>query len=333
MVIPLLIRPAVGQAPAVGQEPETIQVGPYAKVASRSFHLNPGNSLVVTGKTQEAPFAVNLYVYDQQKVLVGKDNEDSASEAFEWQPSEEGDYYMMAHNVGQGRGSISIAVIRSKAPPPPAAANYAEMRIFYATDRIPTGKKPPTAVYGQEPDSQQELHFGECLVSIPRDHRMGELEGPSIYRLEFHQDPQKHIVLLRVDEESQSYFFSRVRGRIANSEHKQALVFVHGFNTSFEDATRRTAQIAYDLGFDGPAITYSWPSQGSLGLVAYNKDGRNAELTAPHLQQFLSELSKQSGATTIHLIAHSMGNRPLTTALKQMPAAGRTLHPTSTRLS
>jgi esterase/lipase superfamily enzyme len=121
----------------------------------------------------------------------------------------------------------------------------------------------------------------------------------------------------QVTEEPASEFFARVAKRTANSQQKEALVFVHGFNTTFQDAVRRTAQIAYDLGFDGPAITYSWPSQGSIGVVSYNKDVRNAELTADHFQHFLQDLRTQSGATTIHLIAHSMGNRPLTAALKQ----------------
>ena len=35
-------------------------------------------------------------------------------------------------------------------------------------------------------------------------------------------------------------------------------MFVHGFNVSFADAARRTAQIAYDLAFGGPGAL-SWP--------------------------------------------------------------------------
>jgi len=36
----------------------------------------------------------------------------------------------------------------------------------------------------------------------------------------------------------------------------QALVFVHGYNTSFDNAIRRAGQLAYDLGFDGPVFAF-----------------------------------------------------------------------------
>jgi esterase/lipase superfamily enzyme len=102
---------------------------------------------------------------------------------------------------------------------------------------------------------------------------------------------------------------------VGQSTEKEALVFVHGFNTDFESAARRTAQIAYDLGFEGAAVLYSWPSQGKIGLVDYNKDSRNAELSVPRFNEFLSRLASQTGVRRIHVIAHSMGNRVAVHAL------------------
>ena len=43
---------------------------------------------------------------------------------------------------------------------------------------------------------------------------------------------------------------------VSRSPRKDAFVFIHGFNVAFEDAVMRTAQIAYDLGFDGAPILY-----------------------------------------------------------------------------
>jgi esterase/lipase superfamily enzyme len=79
---------------------------------------------------------------------------------------------------------------------------------------------------------------------------------------------------------------------------------------------RRTAQIAYDLKFEGPAIAYSWPSQE--GLLSYTIDENNVDWTVPHLKDFLQDVVKQSGAKSVHLVAHSMGNRALTSALREM---------------
>jgi len=41
-----------------------------------------------------------------------------------------------------------------------------------------------------------ELTLGVCEVSIPRDHRVGELESQRIWRLQFRADPSKHVALL-----------------------------------------------------------------------------------------------------------------------------------------
>ncbi|HMB51713.1 MAG TPA: alpha/beta hydrolase, partial [Thermoanaerobaculia bacterium] len=89
----------------------------------------------------------------------------------------------------------------------------------------------------------------------------------------------------------------------------------------FEDAARRTAQIAYDLAFPGVPAFYSWPSQDKLSPAAYLRDASNAEWTVPHLRHFLEQLAERSGADAIHLIAHSMGNRALTRALEGIAAA------------
>jgi esterase/lipase superfamily enzyme len=103
------------------------------------------------------------------------------------------------------------------------------------------------------------------------------------------------------------------------------LLFVHGFNVTFDDAMRRTAQVAYDLAFDGPAVAFSWPSQGSALPLAYTRDQRNADLSASSLKKVL-ELLTSAGDVTVHVIAHSMGNRVLAGALQQLapaPAAKR----------
>lgn len=38
----------------------------------------------------------------------------------------------------------------------------------------------------------------------------------------------------------------------------------------------------------------------------------------PHLEKFLADVARESGAASVHLIAHSMGNRALTSALREL---------------
>lgn len=91
------------------------------------------------------------------------------------------------------------------------------------------------------------------------------------------------------------------------------LVFVHGFNVTFDQALQRAAQLARDLNFDGATAVFSWPSQGSM--VRYGSDRKIADATVPRLVEFLSTLLAATGAERIHLVAHSMGNRVLLPAL------------------
>jgi esterase/lipase superfamily enzyme len=170
-----------------------------------------------------------------------------------------------------------------------------------------------------------KLEFGTCEVSIPKSHDVGELESPSVLRLEFQQDPMRHVILHGVHNEPAEEFFANLNACVDRSPHKAAFVFVHGYNTKFEDAARRTAQIAYDLKFDGAPIFYSWPSQG--GLLQYAVDETNVTWTAPHLLQFLTDVAQRSGAEQIHLVAHSMGNRALTSALRDIALMNKSSKP------
>jgi esterase/lipase superfamily enzyme len=160
------------------------------------------------------------------------------------------------------------------------------------------------------------LHLGMCEVSIPRSHKPGELESPSIWRLEVRENEERHIVLERVVRQCDSEYYRLIKERVNQSPRKDLFVFVHGYNVTFEDAARRTAQMAFDLKYDGAPIFYSWPSQGEL--LDYSVDENNVAWTVPHLKKFLLDLSKNSDAKAINLIAHSMGNRALTAALKEL---------------
>ncbi len=111
-------------------------------------------------------------------------------------------------------------------------------------------RTPPAASVSYGPE-RGKLELGACEVSIPKSHEVGELESPSVLRLEFREDPSRHVVLLGIQPEPADRFFADLRECVGRSKQKSAFVFVHGYNVGFEDAARRTAQIAYDLKFDG----------------------------------------------------------------------------------
>jgi esterase/lipase superfamily enzyme len=319
----------VGQDIQVTQDiQETIEnstpIAAFSAGQSRVFEMKQGDLVRVSGKRTGSAagiFGIEAYVYNADKSLVAKDDPDTDQAYFEWKAPADQSFYVLVRNISPVDGAFSIIVLRgAKAGVAIGNAEFATVKVYYATNRVPAAGNGGSAPYYLADSQQGESYAqGSALVTIPRDHQLGELEGPAIYRLEFTADPAKHVALSKVVPEGDANkFFADIRDRVSGTPRKEAFVFVHGFNVSFEDALRRTAQLSYDLGYAGAAIAFSWPSQGSS--LAYYRDVTTADTSAAALRAFLVDLSEKSGAATIHLIAHSMGNRVLGRALETMAA-------------
>ena len=209
-------------------------------------------------------------------------------------------------------GASLTSVTRGAAPRP----NYDIVQIFYVTDREDSKNPDPVLRYSTERSAGLDLARGICEVSIPAVHVVGEVESPSWLRFEYNPDPAKHVVLKSVEALDRDLFYQKLAARVTGSPSKEVVVFIHGYNNSFEYAARQTAQIARDAGFEGAPILYSWPSKNRL--LAYADDEDTVQWTAFHLRDFLEELAARTQAAKIHLIAHSMGNRALTSALQMI---------------
>lgn len=198
---------------------------------------------------------------------------------------------------------------------------YSPERVYFATNREPDR----TAAAAQDPDlyfggDRGPLVYGTCEVSIPYKRNPGSLPEPSILRLEFSHDPAKHVVLMEIELLPNADFWKQLRAAVDASPEKQLMLFVHGYCATFRDAARRTAQVAYDMNYQGPSMFFSWPagaeSESFEEKANYLKDLRRAEESDEDLITVLAGISRYSGAQNIHLVAHSMGNFVLTEALK-----------------
>jgi esterase/lipase superfamily enzyme len=193
---------------------------------------------------------------------------------------------------------------------------FATVRVFYGTNRAPTKDLRPAAYYGA---ARGDLQYGYLDVTIPRIHQEAQLETqPRWVEYTFAADQAamraQYVLLDKVVPLATQDFVRALHQQISDSRLKDVFIFVHGFNNTFEDAARRTAQMAYDLDFDGTPMLYSWPSQGSA--TAYAIDEAAVQISGRKMADFLDTVVAQSGAQRIHLIAHSMGNRALIEALQ-----------------
>ena len=198
------------------------------------------------------------------------------------------------------------------APPPPAAptqipVEFTTVKVWFATDRDKTTDKVP---FG---GGRSELSYGQCEVTVPKIHKVGEIESRSLFEWFFEDDPAKHMILKKTSPIAESAYFSKLSASINTSSDKGAFIFIHGYNTSFEDAAKRTAQISYDLKFSGAPVFFSWPSQGEVSKYTY--DEANIEWAQTHVEKFLTDFLKKTTSRNLYIIAHSMGNRAMTRAI------------------
>ncbi len=191
---------------------------------------------------------------------------------------------------------------------------YQVMRVHYATNRQETG--PAALADVRFSGERGKLAFGVAEVTVPKSHRVGALEAPSILRLEFRADPTKHLILASVQPMAHDAWRAEIARRATALGNAGILVFIHGYNVRFADAARRAGQLSYDLGFAGPTVLFSWPSRG--GVVDYTVDEQAAEWSVPDMKEVLSSLATVAPGVPVYVIAHSMGNRVLTRGFKAL---------------
>jgi len=188
--------------------------------------------------------------------------------------------------------------------------NHTIVDVLYGTDRA---LNPTAIVEERYTGKRDKLKFGVAQVSIPHSHVFGEVERPYPF---VDEKIGEDVVVTKLDAINQDRFRELLKLKLGKVAEDDILIFIHGYNVTFADAIRQTAQLSYDLRFKGVPLTYSWTSQG--GLAQYPKDEASVMYTVPKLVAFLEEVIKNKGNAKIHILAHSMGTRALANALKDI---------------
>lgn len=191
---------------------------------------------------------------------------------------------------------------------------FIRVPVWFATDRNDTKSSDFNERFGSKRAS--EMTYGVCEVSIPNLHKVGQRESPVWWKFEFSEDPAKHMVIQKIEAQDKNSFFKNMSDKIGQTSEKSTFLFVHGYNVSFADAAKRTAQITYDLKFDGEAVFYSWPSKAST--TSYTMDEATIQWSKLNMRHFLEDYLTKTTAENVYLVAHSMGNRGLTRAIIEL---------------
>jgi len=183
--------------------------------------------------------------------------------------------------------------------------------ILVATTRERASEPPGVMFSG---DRARDLNYAEVTMSIPPNHKTGELEVGT--------DTRKSIAVVSRDYIDRRQFLATIRKELAKRKpaDRDVLVFIHGYNTRFDEAVFRFAQIVYDSKYQGVPVLFTWPSRGQL--LAYPYDRESAIYSRDDLEATLNLLARESGAQQIDILAHSMGNMLTMEVLRQAKIRG-----------
>jgi esterase/lipase superfamily enzyme len=105
------------------------------------------------------------------------------------------------------------------------------------------------------------------------------------------------------------------------SDRRDVLLYVHGFNETFESATLDAARLSDALKFRGNTVLFSWPSRNSV--LAYMSDRESASFSRDALDDTLDDLLSSPNVGRVHIVAHSMGAMLTVEALRQVHARNK----------
>jgi esterase/lipase superfamily enzyme len=191
------------------------------------------------------------------------------------------------------------------------APDAGQVDLLVATTRAPV-LAPPGVMFGGS--RGRGLDFADIVVSIPPAsvRRPGDIPLPSFVP----GDPERDFVILRADRMDLAQAKASFDARIKRTPGRRVLIFVHGFNTRFEEAVYRFAQIVYDARVDVTPVLFTWPSGGNVTDYVYDRD--SAVYSRDALEVVLQALVKDRNVDSISILAHSMGNYLAVESLRQM---------------
>jgi hypothetical protein len=159
--------------------------------------------------------------------------------------------------------------------------------------------------FGTERDTQ--VSSGRAVVYVPSVHRLGYLEIPrSSWLFGTASDDAFSLISIR----GQSGMLPR-----SIDFQGKTLVYLHGYNVSFETALMKAAQIAFDVAYPGYCIAFSWPSKGTV--FDYEYDQESAMFSRQGFSDFIQSL--ESPSTKIDVVAEGLGGQVLIDGLENHP--------------
>ncbi len=178
--------------------------------------------------------------------------------------------------------------------------------MLVATTRAPSDL--PGVVFNGERGNS--LSFTNVVVSIPPNRAVGSIEWPR----QAIADPATEFAVTSLSDVPRSGVLAWYKNHAVKK--KRVLIFVHGFNTRYDSAVFRFAQIVHDMHADLVPVLFSWPSRGQV--FDYNYDRESTNFSRADLAYVLRETARSPYVDEVVVMAHSMGAWLTVESLRQL---------------
>lgn len=196
--------------------------------------------------------------------------------------------------------------------PTATAPDARTVTIYVATTRA----HDPADIRAFSSERATDVSYAEYTISIPTSHKPGNIEWPAHL-----VDPAKDFAVTGYRELERTDFVREV-ARPRNGSPPDIGVFVHGYNTNFQESLFRMAQMAADANIEGgSSVLFAWPSEGQVAGYISDKDA--VTYSRDQLTELLTTLAKIKSRGQVTVIGHSMGGWLTTEALRQLRLTGK----------
>jgi esterase/lipase superfamily enzyme len=110
-----------------------------------------------------------------------------------------------------------------------------------------------------------------------------------------------------------------VQRRLAKAPKKEVMLFVHGFNETFETAAFTAAELCHFLGREHVCAFFTWPASSTGNfLISYTTTTESADYAVEHLKKSIRVLATTPGVEGLQLLAHSRGTALTLRAVREL---------------
>ncbi len=160
------------------------------------------------------------------------------------------------------------------------------------------------------------LTYAEYKISIPPTHKQGQIEWPNGT-----PDPRQNFVTVSERLLDENQFRTAIENQRVGKLKPDVSLFVHGYNTNFQEALYRTAQLTGDSQSDSVSVLFAWPSEATVTGYVADKDA--VTFSRDRLVDVLTMFGRDPRLGNIVVTGHSMGCWLTVEAIRQLRLTGK----------